>query len=93
MVCGLDVCDELDELDENSFSDTYGNDREGGYIDEVTGVTFLRDDVAEARMEEMKWYEKFQAFEVTDDTRAENRTQTHFLSMERNQQRCAWEQT
>ena len=22
MVCGLDACDELDELDENSFSDT-----------------------------------------------------------------------
>ena len=49
MVCGLDVCDELDEfdeLDENSFSDTYVNDREGDYTDEVTGVTLLRDDVA-----------------------------------------------
>ena len=69
MVCGLDVCDELDELDENSFSDTYVNDREGDYIDEVTGVTLLRDDVAKARMEEMKCYEKFQAFEeVTDET-------------------------
>ena len=45
------------------------NDREGDYIDEVTGVTLLRDDVAKARMEEMKWYEKFQAFEeVTDET-------------------------
>ena len=31
MVCGLDACDELDELDENSFSDTYVNDREGDY--------------------------------------------------------------
>ena len=29
-------------------------------IDEVTGVTLLRDCVAKARMEEMKWYEKFQ---------------------------------
>ena len=37
MVCGLDVCDELDELDEDSFSDTYVNDREGDYTDEVTG--------------------------------------------------------
>ena len=54
MVCGLDVCDELDELDENSFSDTYVNDRAGDYIDEVTGVTLLRDDVAKARMEEMR---------------------------------------
>ena len=69
MVCGLDVCDELDELDENSFSDTYVNDREGHYPDEVTGVTLLRDDVAKARMEEMRWYEKFQAFdEVPDET-------------------------
>ena len=51
MVCGLDVCDELDELDENSFSDTYVNDREGDYTDEVTGVTLLRDDVAKAREE------------------------------------------
>ena len=42
MVCGLDVCDELDQLDENSFV----NDREGDYTDEVTGVTVLRDDVA-----------------------------------------------
>ena len=70
MVCGLDVCDELDELDENSFSDTNVNDREGDYTDEVTGVTLLRDGVAKARMEEMRWYEKFQAFdEVPDETR------------------------
>ena len=69
MVCGLDVCAELDELDENSFSDTHVNDREGDYIDEVTRVTLLRDDVAKARMEQVKWYEKFQAFEVTDETR------------------------
>ena len=67
MVCGLDVCDELDELDENSFSDTYVNDREGDYTDEVTRVTLLRDDVAKARMEEMKRYEKFQAFDEVPD--------------------------
>ena len=47
----------------NSSSDTYVNDREGDYVDEVTGVTLLRDDVAKARMEEMRWYEMFQAFE------------------------------
>ena len=65
-VFGLDVCDELDE---NSFSDTYVNDREGDYNNEVTGVTLLRDDVAKARMEEVRWYEKFQAFdEVPDET-------------------------
>ena len=35
----------------------------------MTGVTLLRDDVAKARMEEMNWYEKFQAFEeVKDET-------------------------
>ena len=69
MVCGLDVCYELDELDENSFSDTYVQDRDGDYTDEVTGVTFLRDDVAKARMEEMKRYERIQACdEVPDET-------------------------
>ena len=69
MVCGWDVCDELDELDENSFSDTYVNDRDGEYTDDVTGVTLLRDDVAQARMEDMRWYEKFQALdEVSDET-------------------------
>ena len=60
----MDVCDELDE---NSFSDTYVNDREGDYTDEVTGVTLLRDDVAKARMEEMTWYEKFQAFDEVSE--------------------------
>ena len=65
MVCGLDVCDELDE---NSFSDTYVNDREGDNVDEVTGVTLFRC-VTKALAEEMKWHEKFQAFEeVTDET-------------------------
>ena len=62
MVCGSDVCDELDELDENSFSDTYVNDREGVCTAEVTGVTLLRDGVAKARMEDMKWYEKVPSF-------------------------------
>ena len=42
MVCGLDVCDEHDELDENSFSDTYVNDREGDYIDEARGDALER---------------------------------------------------
>ena len=65
MVCGLDVCDELNEYP----SDVYVNDCEGVYTDEVTGVTFLRDDVAKARAEEMAWYEKFKACEeATDET-------------------------
>ena len=69
MVCGLEVCDELDELDETSFSDMYVNGREGDHTDEVTGVTLLRHDVAQARMEEMRWYEKFKDFEeVTNET-------------------------
>ena len=51
MVCGLDVCDELDEYS----SDAYLNDCERDYTDEVTGVTVLRDDVAKARTEEMAW--------------------------------------
>ena len=64
MVCGLDVCDELNECP----SDVYVNDCEGDYTDEVTGVTLLRDDVGKARTEEMKWYEKFKAYEeVTDE--------------------------
>ena len=36
MVCGLDVCDELEET---QFSDTYVNDNDGDYIDETTGAT------------------------------------------------------
>ena len=48
MVCGLDVCDELDE---NHFAEMYAHDCEGDYADEVTGVTLRRDDVAKARME------------------------------------------
>ena len=58
MVCGMDVCDELDET---HFSDTYVNDCEGDYTDEVTRVqsTHGRDE----------WYEKFNLFEeVTDET-------------------------
>ena len=36
---------------------------------QMTGVTFLRDDVAKTRSEEMAWYEKFNAHEeVTDET-------------------------
>ena len=64
-MCGLDVCDELNEYP----SDVYVNDCEWDYTDEVTGVTLLRDDVARARAEEMAWYEKFKAYEeVTDET-------------------------
>ena len=63
MVCGLDVCDELDECS------VYMNDCEGDHADEVTGVTLLSGDVAKARMEEMSWYDKFKACEeVTDET-------------------------
>ena len=47
MVCGWDVCDELDECN------VYVNDCEGDCADEVTGVTLLREDVAKARMEDM----------------------------------------
>ena len=65
MVCGLDVCDGLNEYS----SDAHVNDCEGDYADEVTGVTLLRDDVAKARAEEMAWCEKFKACErVTDET-------------------------
>ena len=66
MVCGLDVCDELDE---NSFSDTYVNDREGDYTDEVTWVTLLRERCGQSTNGRDKWHEKFQAFdEVPDET-------------------------
>ena len=65
MVCGLDVCGEFIEYP----SDVHVNDCEREYNDEVTGVTFLRDDVAKTRSEEMAWYEKFKAYEeVTDET-------------------------
>ena len=80
MVCGLDVCDELNEYP----SDVYVNDCEGDYTDEVTGVTLLRDDVAEARAEEMALYRKFKAYEEVTD---KNPTQTNLLSMARQQQR------
>ena len=86
MVCGLDVCDELDELDENSFSHTYVNDREGDYTDELTGGTLLRDDVAKARMEEMRWYEKFQAFEEVTGETSVSRTGRKPMS-------CRWRDT
>ena len=62
----MEVCDELDEA---HFVDTYVNDCDGDYTDEATGATLQRDDVAKARMEEMKWSEKFNTFEeVTDET-------------------------
>ena len=53
IVCELDVCDELHEYS----ADTYVNDCERDYTDEVTGVTLLRDDAAKTRTEEMTWYE------------------------------------
>ena len=63
MVCGLEVCDELDECN------AYRNDCEGDYTDKMTGATLLREDVAKARAEEMAWYDKFEAHEeVTDET-------------------------
>ena len=74
MVCGLDVCDEFDELDEYSFSDTYVNDRGGDYTDEMTGVTLLRDDVSKARKYDMNWYEKILTFEEVPDERCVLRT-------------------
>ena len=65
MVCGLDVCDELNERS----SDAFVNDCKVEYTDEVTGVTLLRDDVAIARTDEMASYENFKAHEeVTDET-------------------------
>ena len=43
MVCGLEVCDELDE------GDAYVNDCEADYTHEMTGATHLRDNMAKAR--------------------------------------------
>ena len=63
MVCGLDVCNELDGYP----SAVYVNDCEEDYTDEVTGATLFGDDVARARAEEMAWYDKFQVHgEVLD---------------------------
>ena len=63
--CADWMCDDLNE----HSSDAYVNDCEGDYIDEVTEVTLLRDDVVRAGAEEMAWYEKFQTYEeVTDET-------------------------
>ena len=64
MVCGLEVCDELDE------GNAHVNGCEGDCTDEMTGMTLLRDDVPKAREEEMSWYDKFEAYEeMTDETR------------------------
>ena len=54
MVCGLDVCDEVNQC----LSDVHVNDCWEDCTDEVTGVTLLRDVVAKARAEEMAWHEK-----------------------------------
>ena len=85
LVYGLDVCDEVNEYS----SDTNVNDCEGDYIDEVPGVTLLRDDVTKAHTEEIAWYEKNKDYEeVTDETCVcvVNGAHTHLLSMERDQQ-------
>ena len=68
MVCGLDVCDGLNEYD------ACVNDCEGDYTDEVTGETLLRDDVAKARTEEMAWYDKFQVYKKVTDVACLSRT-------------------
>ena len=63
MVCGLEVCDELDECNINV------NDCDGDYTDEMTAATLKRENVAKARREEMEWYDMFGAYgEVTDET-------------------------
>ena len=59
MVCGLDVCDELDECN------VHENDCQGNHADEVTGVTLVREYVAKARMEGMSWYDKLEVTDVT----------------------------
>ena len=74
MVCGLDVCDESNEFDANV------NDCEGDYTDEVTGVTFLGDDVAKSRTEEMAWHDKFEAYEEVTDETCQSRTGRHLRS-------------
>ena len=57
------MCDELDECN------VHVDDCQGDHVDEVTGVTLLREDVATVRMEEMSWCDKFKAYEeVTDET-------------------------
>ena len=56
MVRGREVCDEVDE------GNAYVKDCEGDHTDEMIGATLLRD-LAEARAEEMAWYEKFEAYE------------------------------
>ena len=45
MVCGVEVCDELDE------THLHVNECDGDYTDEATGATLQRDDVAKARVE------------------------------------------
>ena len=47
VVCGLEVCDELNEG--NAYVDVC----DGVFKDEMTGATLLRDDVGKARAEEM----------------------------------------
>ena len=62
MVCGLDVCEELDEYP----SAVHVKECD---TDEVTGATLLGEDVAKARAEEITSCEKFKAHaQGTDET-------------------------
>ena len=77
MVCGLDVCDELNE----NSSDAYVNDCEGGYTDEVT---LLRGDEAKARAEEDGTERKVQSLRRVDGRNmcGKNWTQTNLVDGE-----------
>ena len=56
-VCDLEVCDELNENNQNV------DDADDGFSDEMTGAPLLRDDVAKAGAEEMTWCDTFEAHE------------------------------
>ena len=66
MVCGSDVCDELNNIPQ-MFSCMIVMEIN---TDEVAGATLLRDDAGE----EMAWYEKFKAFEEVSDETCVSRT-------------------
>ena len=82
MVCGLDVCDELNERS----SDACVNDCEEDDTAEVPGVMLLRDDVAKARAEEMAWYENFKAHEEVKNETCASRAGCKPIS-------CQWRDT
>ena len=63
MVCGLKLCDELNE------SDASVDCGDGDFTDQMTEATLLRDGEAKAGAEEVAWYDKFEIYEeVTDET-------------------------